>query len=239
MTATQTCKPAAEYRTDAPRVDGWTAERQAMFLMTLAQTGKVSFACGVVRMSSSSAYELRREARGTAFNLGWHAANLIARDQLEDRLLEAAIDGVDSISVREGGVTRRRVLNPGLSMAMLTRLDQRLTSLDDQSAAASRAIGAAFDDFIALVLDSGGAAEINAYLAQHPDPLAAQIATAARAKAGGADSAAEPQLVEESAIPASAATRVAAVPAPFTMTTSAPEPCTCPGDRELAVMGAV
>jgi hypothetical protein len=63
MTKAAPCKPAADYRTDAPRVDGWTPQRQAAFLMTLAQTGLVSRACEVAEMSASAAYALRREPR--------------------------------------------------------------------------------------------------------------------------------------------------------------------------------
>ena len=68
--STTPCKPAADYRTDAPRVDGWTYERQAAFLMTLSETGLVSQACAFAEMSVASAYALRREPRGAAFALG-------------------------------------------------------------------------------------------------------------------------------------------------------------------------
>ena len=86
MTKAQNCTPAADYRTDAPRADGWTYERQATFLMALAETGLVSAACKIAEMSPASAYSLRREARGAAFHLGWQAAHLLARDRLEDVL---------------------------------------------------------------------------------------------------------------------------------------------------------
>ena len=122
---TTPCKPATDYRTDAPRVDGWTYERQAAFLMTLSETGLVSRACALAEMSVASAYALRREPRGAAFALGWQAAYLLARDRLEDVLLEAAISGIESVSTRVDGVTHRRVLNGNLSMAVLGRLDKR------------------------------------------------------------------------------------------------------------------
>jgi hypothetical protein len=173
---TQNCKPAAQYRTHAPREDGWTFERQATFLMALAETGLVSAACKVADMSVASAYALRREARGVAFHLGWQAANLLARDRLEDVLLEAAISGVECVTTRAEGVTRRRTLNGNMSMAMLNRLDRRAIALDDRAAAAARSIGSAFEVFIMLVLSGGGAEEITAFLAEHPDPLAAQVA---------------------------------------------------------------
>jgi hypothetical protein len=169
------CKPAADYRTDAPRADGWTYERQVAFLMALSETGLVSAACKVAEMSVASAYALRREARGVAFHLGWQAAHLLARDQLEDVLLEAAIGGVESITTRIEKTTHRRVLNGNLSMAVLNRLDARAAALDDGAMAAARAIGAAFEEFMTLVLDGGGSDAIAAFLAEHPDPLAAQV----------------------------------------------------------------
>jgi hypothetical protein len=200
MTKATKCKPAADYRTDAPRVDGWTPQRQAVFLMTLAQTGLVSHACDVAEMSASSAYALRREPRGRLFHLGWQAAHLIARDRLEDVLLEAAISGIESVTTRVETTTHRQVLNGGLSMAMLNRLDQRLAALDDMGLSAARSVASAFDAFIDLILDDGGVddgvAAVAAFLEAHPDPLAPKNApvpaTVYRASM--------PQLVEKSAI---------------------------------------
>jgi hypothetical protein len=196
MTKTTPCTPAADYRTDAPRVDGWTPQRQAAFLMTLAQTGLVSQACKVAEMSASAAYALRREPRGRAFHLGWQAAHLIARDRLEDVLLEAAISGVESVTTRVETTTHRRVLNGGLSMGMLNRLDRRLAALDDVSVAAARSIASAFEAFICLVLDDGGAEVIAAFLEANPDPLAPKVTRVAAA----VQHAPLPQLVEKSAI---------------------------------------
>jgi hypothetical protein len=200
MTKAANCKPAADYRTDAPRVDGWTPQRQAAFLMALAQTGLVSRACAVAEMSASSAYALRREPRGRIFHLGWQAAHLIARDRLEDVLMEAAISGVESVSTRCDGVTRRRTLNGGLSMAMLNRLDQRLAMADDVELAAARSVASAFEAFIGLVLDDvlddGGAEAIAAFLEAHPDPLGCPNAPVAAV----VHRAPVPQLVEKSAI---------------------------------------
>jgi hypothetical protein len=201
MTKATKCKPAAEYRTDATRVDGWTPQRQATFLMTLAQTGLVSRACAVAEMSVSSAYALRCEPRGRAFHLGWQAAHLIARDRLEDVLLEAAISGVASVTTRVETTTHRQVLNGGLSMAMLNRLDQRLAAVNDAGLAAARAVASAFEAFICLVLDDtglddGGSGAIATFLEAHPDPLGCQNGRVTAA----VHPAPVPQLVEKSAI---------------------------------------
>jgi hypothetical protein len=238
-TAKAPCTPAAAYRTDAPRKDGWTFERQATFLMALAETGLVSAACKVAEMSPASAYALRREARGVAFHLGWQAAHLLARDRLEDILLEAAICGVESITTRVEKTTHRRVLNGNLSMAVLNRLDARAAALDDRAMAAARSVGAAFEEFICVILDGGDAQAIAKFLAEHPDPLAAQVEThesslrGAKRRGNPAPSlpldcraplgmttyetpAKAPQLVEESAI--------------FSHI-----PCDCHADRDLAL----
>ena len=230
--STTACTPAADYRTDAPRVDGWTYERQAAFLMTLSETGLVSQACAFAEMSVASAYALRREPRGAAFALGWQAAHLLARDRLEDVLLEAAITGVESVSTRVDGVARRRTLNGNLSMAVLGRLDKRAAALDDRAISVARSIGAAFEDFIALVLDGGKAEAIAAFLAAHPDPLAAQVEAAAREQAPALI------LVEKSAIFSRPAVPNQPMIDPITTLPASPVPCSCPADRELALLDA-
>jgi hypothetical protein len=254
--STTPCTPAADYRTDAPRVDGWTYERQAAFLMTLSETGLVSQACAFAEMSVASAYALRREPRGAAFALGWQAAHLLARDRLEDVLLEAAITGIESVSTRVDGVARRRTLNGNLSMAVLGRLDKRAAALDDRAIAVARSIGAAFEDFVALVLDGGKADAIAAFLAAHPDPLAAQVAaygSSLRAERGNPVQPSEldcraslamttyekaPKLVEKSAIFSRPALPNQPMIDPIAALQASPIPCSCPADRELALLEA-
>ena len=229
MTKAHNCTPAADYRTNAPRADGWTFERQAAFLMALSETGLVSAACKVAEMSPASAYSLRREARGRAFALGWQAAHLLARDRLEDVLLEAAISGVESVTTRIGTTTHRQVLNGNLSMAVLNRLDRRAAALDDRAMAAARSIGAAFEAFIGLVLSGGGNDEIAAFLAQHPDPLAAQVE---------ASNATAPQLVEKSAIFIAPPAHTPRTFDPIAARAPSATPCDCHADRNLALREA-
>ena len=230
--STAACTPAADYRTDAPRVDGWTYERQAAFLMTLSETGLVSQACAFAEMSVASAYALRREPRGVAFALGWQAAHLLARDRLEDVLLEAAISGIESVSARVDGVARRRTLNGNLSMAVLGRLDKRAAALDDRAMAVARSIGAAFEAFLTLVLDGGKAEAIAAFLAAHPDPLAPQVEAAA------CEQAPAPILVEKSAIFPRPPVPNQPMIDPITTLPASSIPCSCPADRELALLDA-
>ena len=225
-------KPAADYRTDAPRVDGWTSERQATFLMTLSETGLVSEACKIAEMSVASAYALRREARGRAFALGWRAAHLLARDRLEDVLLEAAITGVESVTERIEGTSFRRALNGNLSMAVLNRLDKRAAALDDRAIAVARSISAAFEDFITLVFDGGDDNAVDAFLAEHPDPLAAQVEEAAREHTPA------PILVEKSATFSRPSLPDQLVIDPITTLQASPIPCSCPADQELVLLEA-
>ncbi len=229
MTKTR-CKPAADYRTDAIREDGWTFARQATFLMALAESGLVSAACKIAGMSPASAYSLRNETRGNAFHLGWQAAHLLARDRLEDVLLEAAISGVESVTTRVETTTHRQVLNGNLSMAVLNRLDRRAASLDDRAMAVARAIGAAFEEFISLVLTGGGSDAIAAFLAEHPDPLAAQVE---------ASTATVPQLVEKSAIFIAPPAQSSRTFDPIAARSPSATPCDCPADRDVALLEGV
>lgn len=186
MDSSAPCTPAAEYRTDAIRADGWTAARQALFLETLADSGLVSEACRQAGMSPASAYAFRRRGEGAAFALGWKAAVLLARERLDAMLLEAAITGVETVTTKEDGVTRRRAVNSGLSMAVLNRLDRLAAALDNVEAATARAIGSAFTAFIHLIAAGGRRQDVAAFLERHPDPLAtARTAAQDRAKAGG------------------------------------------------------
>jgi hypothetical protein len=228
------CTPAADYRTDAPRVDGWTPVRQAAFLMALSETGLVSAACQTAEMSISSAYALRREARGRGFALGWQAAHLLARDRLEDVLLEAAITGVATVTERVEGTSVRRSLSGNLSMAVLNRLDKRAAALDDAAMAVARSIGAAFEAFLIVILEGGKDDAIDVFLKAHPDPLAPQVAAAAAAR----DTAPPPILVEKSASFSSPSILGQPVIDPLTTLADASVPCGCHEDQVLTLLDA-
>ena len=53
------------------RRDGWTPERQLLFLQMLAKTRSVAKAAACVRMSRESAYRLRSRLNGELFALAW------------------------------------------------------------------------------------------------------------------------------------------------------------------------
>ncbi len=119
----QAMLPAAAYLRHAGRVDGWSAGRQAAFLLHLADHGLVADAARCVGMSLSSAYALRRHVRGYGFALGWEAALLVARRIVADNLLAAAIRGEEARWIRDEGETRYTRQNVKLSLALLDRAD--------------------------------------------------------------------------------------------------------------------
>jgi hypothetical protein len=194
----------------------------------------VSVACQTAEMSVASAYALRREARGRGFALGWQAAHLLARDRLEDVLLEAAITGVATVTERVEGTSVRRSLNGNLSMAVLNRLDKRTASLDDRAMAVARSIGAAFEAFLVVILDGGTDAAIDAFLAANPDPLDPQVAAAAAAR----EAASAPILVEKSASFYSGALPGQLVIDPIAALADASVPCSCHEDQVLTLLDA-
>ncbi|WP_188054111.1 hypothetical protein [Sphingosinithalassobacter sp. CS137] len=75
------------------RRDGWTAERQRLFLETLAETGCVSDAAAAVGLTPRSAYRLRARADADAFHRAWDAALVIASQRLTTIAFERAVNG--------------------------------------------------------------------------------------------------------------------------------------------------
>ena len=55
------------------RADGWTAERQARFLVALARTRSVCEAARAVGMARETAYRLRKARGGESFAAAWDA----------------------------------------------------------------------------------------------------------------------------------------------------------------------
>jgi hypothetical protein len=141
------------------RGDGWTPERIAIFLNTLAEWGNVSDAAREAGVTRQAAYAFRNTAKGRAFQLGWRAALLLARRRLADDLMSRAVNGqVDQI-YRDGELWReRRRYDNRLGLALLTRLD-RLAAEDEFDPAASL-VADEFEQFVAIVGRGGkGAAD--------------------------------------------------------------------------------
>ncbi len=109
------------------RHDGWTAERQRIFLNTLANTGRVTEAAEMADITPRSAYRLRNHPQGTAFAKAWDAAMMRASGRLLSVAMERAISGTPQVIWREGRIAAEtarpsdrmlmfllRHLNPGV-----------------------------------------------------------------------------------------------------------------------------
>lgn len=147
----------------ATRGDGWTPERIRTFLVTLADCGVVTDAARAAGMSIRSAYNLRNRAEGRAFHYAWEAALQIAKRRLADALMSRAMHGCVDQLRRDGQVVAERCrFDNRLSMATLTRLDQRAAASDEE-AEAVRIVVAGFDRFVEVA--SAGGAEAAEFIA--------------------------------------------------------------------------
>lgn len=160
----------------APRADGWTPERQRKFLEMLAEGHTITNICYALGMSVTSAYALRRSARGATFALGWQAALLRAREHLADRLLERAVHGsVDTVTRADGTTITRQRHDNRLAMHMLERLDRLADSAHGAADhAAARLAAAEFDQYLDLVEQAGGPARTGLFLARRLGAEAAE-----------------------------------------------------------------
>jgi hypothetical protein len=171
MAKTNRCTPAAHYRTDAPRKDGWTDDRQATFLLALAQTGIVAEACKAAEMSESSAYMLRRKRCGALFALGWKAAHFLARDVLADEVMAIARTGTKCVVTKADEITHRTTISTGPLLAVINRLDRQVNAVDDREMGIIRRLCAGFDAFIDVILAGGHQRDFLAFLKRTSDPL--------------------------------------------------------------------
>lgn len=155
--------------TPAPqsRVDGWSPQRQRLFVETLAATGIVRAACEAVQISERAAYALRLRRDGAAFRLGWDAAILIARARLADTLLARALEGQEEVVTRDedGTEMRRHRHDNRLAMSMLSRLDRMADQpAEGSDAALARIVAQDFAAYCDLLCPPPDAA------AEAPDP---------------------------------------------------------------------
>lgn len=145
------------------RVDGWTPQRQRIFLETLAATGVIRAACEAAHISTRSAYSLRIRRDGAAFRLGWDAAILIARARLADDLLARALTGSEEVIRKDPEaheITRHRHDNR-LAMSMLARLDRMAdTPPEGSDAALARIVSQDFAAYLDLLCPEDQAADL-------------------------------------------------------------------------------
>ncbi|WP_146193579.1 hypothetical protein [Sphingosinicella humi] len=106
------------------RLAGWSAERQRLFLVNLAETGSVHLASATARLTARSAYRLR--ARSPAFASAWDTAQQLAVGRLSALAFDRAINGRTEQVWHCGElVAEKRAPSDKLLMWLLARLDPR------------------------------------------------------------------------------------------------------------------
>ncbi len=76
-------RPAVSSRAAARPADGWTPQRQALFIGNLAETGSVAEAARRVGMSRVAAYRLRRGPENGSFVHAWDAVAAVWQGDLQ------------------------------------------------------------------------------------------------------------------------------------------------------------
>lgn len=112
------------------RHDGWTPERQQLFIEALADYGSVRAAANSVGLAPEGAYRLRRLPGAEEFAAAWEAALAHGVRRIEDALMDRALNGVE-VPVYSYGklIGARTVYDNRLGMFMLrNRLPERFAA---------------------------------------------------------------------------------------------------------------
>jgi hypothetical protein len=110
------------------RLAGWSAERQRLFLETLAETGSVHLSSAAARLSARSAYRLR--TRSPAFAAAWDTALQLSVGRLAAIAFDRAINGRIEQVYKDGNlVAEKRVPSDRLLTWLLARLDPKRFAL--------------------------------------------------------------------------------------------------------------
>ncbi len=112
------------------RHDGWTPERQQLFMEALADYGSVRAAANSVGMTPEGAYLLRRHPEAHSFRKAWKAALNLGVQRIEDVAMDRALNGVQVPVYAYGKIIgSRTVYNDRLLMFMLrNRAPKRFAS---------------------------------------------------------------------------------------------------------------
>lgn len=103
--------------------NGWTAERQRLFLTALAETGCISEACATAGITARSAFRLRASAKGARFAAAWDQALRTATAKLLTLAYERAIRGSVKELWRDGKlIAESRAPSDKLLSLLLTSL---------------------------------------------------------------------------------------------------------------------
>ena len=108
------------------RRNGWTAEKQRVFIDTLAKLGLVSEAAQAAGMSRKSAYKLRERPNAESFVQAWDIALMMGQDRVRECTVDRAVNGY-MVPVFYGGIQRGEVrrYNDTLLMKAITTFGQR------------------------------------------------------------------------------------------------------------------
>ena len=117
--------PEPSRRVYAP---GWNADRQRLYIETLAETGSVHLSAKAAGLSARSAYALR--VRSPAFSAAWDAAQQLAVGRLSALAFDRAIHGrIEQVYHQGELVGEKRVPSERLLMWLLSRLDPKRFAL--------------------------------------------------------------------------------------------------------------
>jgi hypothetical protein len=151
----------------------WTAANQRAFAECLAETGSITEACASVSMSRRAAYNLRNRSSGFGFRIAWDAAVILSRCVIADQLMDRALSGqwTETVKDTESGVTRRLSFDRPLGLALLSRLDKMFEFLaDDQSQHMAAQIASQdFDAFLDLIEAGASASTIRDFIDERHD----------------------------------------------------------------------
>ncbi len=103
------------------RHDGWTAERQRLFLNTLANSGSIATAADAADITPRSAYRLRNHPKGEAFARAWDAALMRAGSRLMTVAFERATSGTPRQIWREGRIVAEQAIPSDRMLMFLLR----------------------------------------------------------------------------------------------------------------------
>lgn len=107
------------------RHDGWTPERQRLFIAALRKIGVVSYAAEAAGMSRKSAYALlKRAGPGSGFARAWAEAQAAGRASTFFTAVERAIDGVEEPYFYRGIQRGSRVYDNRLLIAALRSIER-------------------------------------------------------------------------------------------------------------------
>ncbi len=85
------------------RSNGWSPLVQKRFIYALSVMGSVGAAARAVGMGRVSAYRLRERAGAESFAAAWDNAISLGRTRQYSVAMEAALNGVTTVSIRRGG----------------------------------------------------------------------------------------------------------------------------------------